>query len=194
MTRRELTAKLSAATLLAGTSNIWAAAPVRPAPQFVINMLDGSKVPLSKYLGKVCVVEFLFTTCQHCQHTAEVLSRLNAEFGSKGFQPLGIAWNDGASLLVPDFIKNHNVNFPIGVGTREKVFEFLGYSMMTQAYVPQTAFIDKAGQIRYQSTPRVDENLHDENRMRTIIQDLLREPGGPAKSAAPSAAKTSAKK
>ncbi|MBI4909206.1 MAG: TlpA family protein disulfide reductase [Acidobacteria bacterium] len=188
MTRRELSAKISA-MMLAGTTNIWAANPVRPAPAFTVSMLDGTKVPLSKYLGKVCIVEFLFTTCQHCQHTAEVLSRLNSEFGPKGFQPIGVAWNDGASLLVPDFIKQHRVNFPIGIGTREKVLEFLGYSMMTQTFVPQSAFIDKAGKIRYQSTPRVEENLHDEARMRTIIQELLKEPGGPVKGGAPTAAK-----
>ena len=74
----------------------------RQAPEFVLNMQGGKQDLLSKHRGKVLLVEFLFTTCPHCQHTAAVLSKLQADYGSKGFEAIGIAFNDMASMLVPE--------------------------------------------------------------------------------------------
>ncbi|HUQ95195.1 MAG TPA: TlpA disulfide reductase family protein [Bryobacteraceae bacterium] len=152
----------------------------RPAMPLEISMPDGTKHTLAQYAGKVCVVEFLFTTCPHCQESAKVLSRLNFQFSSKGFQALGAAFNDNAMMLIPEFVRNFNVNYPVGVAPREKTIEFLGYNMMSRLMVPQIAFIDRKGIIRYQSSLDGNEHLHDEKRMREIIEELLKEPA-PAK-------------
>ncbi len=43
------------------------------------------------------------------------MTRLYKEYGSQGFQPLGVAFDDRASLLVPEFIRINQVEHPIGV-------------------------------------------------------------------------------
>src|SRR5437660_11555287 len=65
-----------------------------PAPDFVVNLPDGKTMHLSSLRGKVVVVECLFTTCPHCQNASQVFTRLYKEFGSRGFEPVGVAFND----------------------------------------------------------------------------------------------------
>src|SRR5437868_5190648 len=95
----------------------------RPSPEYAIAMPNGQQDLLSKYKGKVVVLEFLFTTCPHCQHSAGVLSKLQTELGPKGFQALGVAINPDPN--VPDFVRRYNVNFPVGSGTRDSAYAYL---------------------------------------------------------------------
>ncbi|MDX1980712.1 MAG: TlpA disulfide reductase family protein [Bryobacteraceae bacterium] len=169
-----------------GLAGAWGASIPRAVPAFKFHLTDGTPVELSKYRGKVCVVEFLFTTCPHCQETSKVMSKLNAELGPKGFQPLGVAFNENAIMLLPDFIRSFGVNYPTGVAPREKVLEFLGHTSTTRLMVPQVAIIDRKGMIRFQSSVEGDENLHGEMSLRQKIQMLLAEGG-----TAPAAAKKS---
>ena len=148
----------------------------RPAMPLEVVMPDGTKLNTAKYAGKVCVLEFLFTTCPHCQETSRHLSELNREFGPRGLQPIGAAFNEGAMMLVPAFVRDFKVNYPVGVVSREKVLEYLQFSPVARITVPMVAFIDRRGNIRYQSNPFGQEVLHNEQRMRQIIEELLKEP------------------
>ena len=51
----------------------------RPAPEFSAKLPNGGQILLSKYRGKVVALEFLFTTCPHCQHASQVMSQLQTE-------------------------------------------------------------------------------------------------------------------
>jgi len=42
-----------------------------------------------------------------------IVERLYKEYGPRGFQPLGVAFNDNASLLVPDFVKMLGLSYPV---------------------------------------------------------------------------------
>lgn len=150
----------------------------RRAMPLEVALPDGAKLNTSKFAGKVCVVEFLFTTCSHCQEASRHISMLNREYGPRGFQPIGAAFNEGAMMLVPAFIKDFNVNYPVGVVSREKVLEYLALSPVTRLTVPLVAFLDRKGNVRYQSNPAGPEVLHSEQRMRQIIEELLKEPAG----------------
>jgi peroxiredoxin len=155
----------------------------RPAGNLAITLPDGTRLSLSKYLGKVCVVEFLFTSCPHCQQTSMALSRLNSDLGSRGFQPLGVAFNEGAMMLVPQFVREFQINYPVGVAARDHVIQFLEYSAVARLMVPQVAIIDRKGIIRHQSSLSNNEHLHEEKTMRKLVEDLLNEKE-PKKSAA----------
>lgn len=179
-------------TIAAGLALAEIPAPPRPSPEFTLNLQGGKQELLSKYRGKVCLVEFLFTTCPHCQHTAQTLSKLQAELGPQGFQPIGIAFNEMASMLVPDFVKNYGATFPVAWANRDNVLTYLGVSPMERFVVPQIVIIDKKGVIRAQSSPLGDANLQDEAYLRKMIIGLLKEPG-PA-GAAPAPAQAPAKK
>lgn len=149
----------------------------RPAPEFVIHMPNGGQTLLSQYRGKVVCIEFLFTTCPHCQTASQLMSRLQTQYGPKGFQALGVAFNDMANMLVPDFVRDFKVNYPVGYSPREPINGFLQNPPDNALHVPQIVFIDKKGVIRQQSLPRGDSTTATEANMRKMIETLLAEPG-----------------
>ena len=119
---------------------------VEKAPKLQIacntQVTDGMVVHTNSDKAKAAqkaVLEFLLTTCPHCQHTADILSKMAKEFGPK-IQIYGIAMNEDPDL--PGFIKQFNVAFPVGTGPREPVYDFLQHSVMNpRINFPQVLFI-----------------------------------------------------
>ena len=173
---------------LAAASTFGADLP-RQSPEFVINLPSGEKQLLSKYRGKVVLIEFLHTTCSHCQHTAGEFSKLQNEFGSRGLQVLGIAFNEMSNMLVPDFIRDFKPTFTVGWANRDPALVYLGVSQTERLMVPQIVLIDRKGVIRQQTPPLGDANLQDEKFLRVKIEELLgagaaeRKPAAAVKSA-----------
>ncbi len=169
---------------------LFAAEVPRPAPELVIRQVNKPQLLLSQFRGKVVAVEFLQTTCPHCQNASALLNKMGEEYGPRGFQPIGIAFNDMATMLVPDYVNQLGLKFPVGVGTREEVISYLQHPVVEMMYVPQLIFIDRKGIIRAQYAGQSDFFKDEEKNMRKQIEALLNEPAGGAK-AAPS--KTKAK-
>jgi peroxiredoxin len=155
----------------------------RRAPEFAFQLPDGKQVLLSEYRGKVVLLEMLYTTCPHCQNSARMLSRLSTEYGPRGFQPLGVAFNDMASLLVPDFIKQAQASFPIGYSPRDPVLAFLEHPTILRFVVPQMVLVDRKGMIRGQTAAEGDEAFYEEKSLRGKIEALLKEPAATKKAA-----------
>jgi hypothetical protein len=114
-----------------------------------------------------------------------VFSKLQADYGPRGFQAIGIGFNDMSNMLVPDFIKDFKPTFPVGWANRDPVLAFLGISQEERFVVPQIVLIDRKGMIRAQSPPLGDASLQDEKFMRAKIEELL---NGTTPSRIPSAA------
>jgi len=181
--------------LLASTVALQAAAPVpRPSKEFTIMLPSGKQALLSSYRGKVVMAAFMFTTCPHCQALSKVITKLQGELGPRGFQALGVAFNDEVNTpnkasnaqVVSSFISQFQVGFPMGFAPRESVLSYLGVSDIESWVVPQVAIIDRKGVIRAQSASRGTTELQTEAYLRKYLGELLAEGG--AKSAAPSKA------
>lgn len=150
---------------------------VRPSPEFKVRLVDGSQVNLSSFRGKVVALLFVFTTCPHCQHASEVFTKLAAEYGSRGFQPIDVAFNSMANLYVRDFVKDHGVSYPVGFDTPENVLGYLGYSVMDRYVVPQIVWIDRKGNIRAQTDAMgTKQDMYQESYWRNMIETLTKEP------------------
>ncbi len=161
----------------------------RPAPEFVINLPGGKQDLLSRYKGKVVALSFIFTTCPHCQKECQMLSKLQKELGAQGFQPIAVAVNPMAIMLVPDFVREFGVTFPVGASEKNPALDFMHINEVTDRWVvPQLAIIDRKGQIRVQTPYNGDEKLQTEANVRSIIEGLLKEGATPAKRAAAAAA------
>jgi peroxiredoxin len=185
---------LGCLSLLTFAALVPAADIPRPAPAMTFATTNGGAIDLAKYRGKVVALEFLNTTCPHCQKCSQVLQKMQQEYGPKGFQALGVAINEMSHMLVPDYIRNYGLTYPVGYAPREKAHEFLQHPTMLIMYVPQLVFLDRKGVIRAQY-PGGDKFYQDEEKnMRTQIESLLKETGGaPAKPAASADKKTTKK-
>ena len=180
-------------TILTGlalaASALFSAQIPRKAPELAVQSPQGTQQFLSQYAGKVVCVEFMFTTCPHCQTSSQLLTKLQSEYGPRGFQVLGIAFNPMAKMLVPDFVRDFKVNFPVGYAEREPVIKFLQIAEEESLHVPQLVFIDRKGMIRHQSLTRGDTHTATESFMRKTIEGLLAEPAPAAPKAKPAASK-----
>jgi len=169
---------VQAATLVlaATTLNAQDLPVLRHSPEFTIRTPDGSQTLLSSFHGKVVALLFVHTTCPHCQHASEVFTRLYAEYGAKGFQPVAVAFNPMANLYVKDFVRDHGVTFPVGFSPPEDVLNYLNIPVVARYVVPQIVWIDRKGNIRSQTPPMGDEKLLGEASWRATIEALVKEP------------------
>jgi len=166
----------------------------RPAPEYVIKLTTGQQILLSSYRGKVVALLFVMTTCPHCQTTCQLMSKFAREYGPRGFQPVAVAFNDMSMMLLPDFIKQNRLDFPVGYDSREPVFNFIERSPTLRSYVPMLVFIDRNGTIRAQHLGDDDFFTKQEPNFRAMIEKLLSEPVGkkhPAKRVASKVKKSS---
>ena len=167
--------------LLALAASTFAAEIPRPLPdKHVFQAGGGTSIDLAAYKGKVLAVEFLNTTCPHCQKCSRSLQKMMNEYNGRGFQAIGVAVNEMASMLVPDYVKSQGLGFPVGWAPRELSHEFLQHPLMLIMYVPQLLFLDKKSVIRaqYPGGDKFYEN--EEVNMRNQIESLLKESAAPA--------------
>ncbi|MBN8732102.1 MAG: TlpA family protein disulfide reductase [Acidobacteria bacterium] len=174
---------------LAGTAASAMNTP-QPAPPLAFRLADGKTIDLANYKGKVVVLEFLLTTCPHCQRCSTVMQKLYKEFGESKVQMLGVAVNDMAHMLIAEYSQKFSLTYPVGYGSRELSHSFLQHPFMKTMYMPQLVIIDKKGVVRFHH-PGEDQAFYasEEANMRKEVAQLLAESG-----AAPATKKAPAKK
>ncbi len=156
---------------------------VRKAPDFTIVEPSGQKTPLSSTRGKVTVLTFILTTCPHCQHESEMLTKIYKEWHSRGLEMFGVAVDqDNAALKVPGFVQTYGVAYPVGFAKADDMMAFQGFSAMERWVVPQVVVIDRKGNIRAQTPAQGDPNLQTESYMRNLLDTLLKEGATASKS------------
>jgi thiol-disulfide isomerase/thioredoxin len=164
------------ALFLALGLSVQAAAPVpRPSKEFTVLTPQGQRILLSSLKGKVVVVQFLFTWCPHCQAFSKVLTQLASEYGPRGFQALGVGFEDDVTKQkVVDYTKQY-AGFPVGVSNRSTVLGYLGISELERIGVPQIVVIDRKGVIREQTSSQGGGPLGDPSHLQPLIEKLLAE-------------------
>ncbi len=169
------TVTLVAAALLASLSAAPALAQELPrmAPDQVVTMVDGSTKKLSDYRGKVVAMLYILTYCPHCQHTVELMNGVESELGRRGFQTLACAVNNDAKEQLPSFLTQFKPNFPVGYCSLMDAARLLQLPANVRPLVPFLAFIDRTGQIRYQTTG-ADEQFFGDNQAQNLREEALK--------------------
>ena len=159
----------------------------RPAPDLTINLNGGKKLQLSSYKGKPVVLAFILTTCSHCQATTGLLSKAQADYGSRGLQVVESAIDQGAEAFVPRFIQTFNTPFPVGFNEVGVAQEFTQHPPMKLMSMPLLVFIDRKGNIVAQyggGDPEMADGIQEKT-IRAEIEKLLK----PVPAAVPAAKK-----
>ena len=162
--------------------------PLRKAPELAYTVPGHGEQLLSQYRGKVVALEFILTTCPHCQAASRVMTNLQREYGPRGFQALDLAINalddnrtpDQASQMVAAFAANFQVGFPVGFVPRDSFLSFTQHSITEYMVVPQLLMIDRKGYIHYQTPARGDSTSLQESTIRQRIEELLALPSNEA--------------
>jgi len=106
--------------------------------------LNGKHVHLRDYQGKVVVLNFWATWCGPCREEMPRLAAAEKEYGPQGVVFLGVSLDDDKSQgKIPEFVREHDINFPIWVGANGDDLDRLNMGPA----VPATAFINPEGRI-----------------------------------------------
>ncbi len=162
----------------------------RKASEFVFQMVDGPQQLLSQYKGKTIVLALMFTTCPHCQKTAQILTQVQKEYEPKGVQVLGAVFDQGAASRVQQFDKSLSLNFPCGYSEQRTVLEFLQLPVTDPYFVPILVFIDKHGMVRSQYVGDEKFLAHQEANIRAELDKLLKTGQATSRVAAPKTPKS----
>ena len=119
--------------------------PGRQAPDFELLSVDGSKIKLSDYRGKVVWLTFWRVGCPPCREEIPYLEELYRKHKSKGLIVLGFDFADDRQLA-SDFLCRHSVTFPNILDSSDEAVK-AGFFIYGARAAPVNYIIDREGKV-----------------------------------------------
>lgn len=113
------------------------------APDFTVEMLDGSKVTLSDLKGKVVMVNFWATWCPPCRQEMSHMQELLDHFAGCDLVVLPISRGEERAK-VEEFLTKMGYEFAVGLDPEQKI-----YGLYATNYIPRTFIVNKEGIVSY---------------------------------------------
>ena len=112
------------------------------APDFTVEMFDGTKVTLSELKGKVVLVNFWATWCPPCRNElARVEKEIIERFKGQEFVFLPISRGESKEK-VAEFRNKMGYTFPMGLDTTQAIFKKYATN-----YIPRNFLVDRDGKV-----------------------------------------------
>ena len=112
------------------------------APDFTVEMIDGSKVALSELRGKVVLLNFWATWCPPCrEELSHVQQQVIDRFAGEEFVFLPISRGEERAA-VEAFRAKTGYAFPMGLDTDETI-----YKRYATRFIPRNFLIDRTGRV-----------------------------------------------
>jgi len=140
---------------------------------FELPDLEGKRVALDDFKGKVVIVDIWGTWCPPCREEVPHLIELQETYGDRGLQVIGLNYEhvseDQIQDKIREFIEEFGINYPCLIvngqeATIEQIPDFRGF--------PTTLVIDAEGTVRFKKVgfaPQVTRKVE------AIVQLLLEE-------------------
>jgi thiol-disulfide isomerase/thioredoxin len=140
-----------------GTAAAFSVKDRKPFPMLSGSTLDGSKLDMSSYKGKVMVVNIWGSWCDPCQAEAPYLEHANEAYQAKGVQFVGIDTRDNTAQAQA-FVKAKQISYPnlVDDGNETLLTKLAGITSLGS--VPSTLIIDKNGDLAWRALRPVDYN------------------------------------
>ena len=143
-------ARLVAAALFAAAATLALAddAEVKPwrgksTLELAASSIDGAKVDLRDYRGRVVIVNFWATWCEPCREEMPSLARLRDKLAGKPFAVLAVNYGESREKI-SQFLQRETVALPIVLDTQKDVAREWNVGGL-----PMTFVVDAQGRVRY---------------------------------------------
>ncbi len=123
------------------------------APDFVLEDLQGKKVKLSDYKGKVVLLVFSTTWCSYCREEIPSLKKIYSQYKGKGLDILNIDIQE-SQKKASSFAAKHKLPYPVLLDKDGEIAA--AYNVRG---VPTQVLIDKNGTILCRACRSVDSLL-----------------------------------
>jgi thiol-disulfide isomerase/thioredoxin len=94
------------------------------APAISLTDIEGKRLDLADYKGKVVVLNFWATWCGPCRIEIPGLMEMQNKYAHQGFSVIGISMDDESGSVV-EFYKEFEMNYPVAVGN-QRIGELYG--------------------------------------------------------------------
>ena len=111
--------------------------------ELTLKDINGRKIRLSDYRGKVVMINFWATWCPPCRKEIPDLIKLQREYRSRGLQVIGVTYPPQKLAEVRKFVRKAKVNYPVGLGTEATKLLFTATDTL-----PMTIVIGTDGTVR----------------------------------------------
>ena len=111
------------------------------APDFEIEDINGGKLKLSDYKGKIVILDFWDTWCPPCKKEIPDFIELYKAY-KDNVVIIGAAFAQRGKDAVKKFYKEYKINYPVGIATMDLAKEYGGIRG-----IPTTFVIDSDGKI-----------------------------------------------
>ena len=126
------------------------------APDFTVEMLDGSKITLSELRGKVVLLSFWATWCPPCrQEMAHMQKGVIDPFAGQDLVVLPISRGEKRET-VENYLNKMGHTFPVGLDGDQSI-----YRKYASNYIPRSFVVDKDGKVVYVAVG-YDETIGEE--------------------------------
>lgn len=106
-----------------------------PAPNFTFPGLDGKKVSLTDFKGKVVFVNIWATWCPPCREEMPSMEKLYQELKGKDFEILAVSIDTlGASVVAP-FMKEYKLSFPALLDPEGTIKNLYGTTGVPESFI-----------------------------------------------------------
>ncbi len=145
----------------------------RPAPDCVVEMLDGGDMALEDMKGRVVLVDFWATWCKPCLETMPRLQELHGAYSDRGFDVWGVSIDEEKDRVrkIRRMVGKLDVSYPIFVDAKETP---AWYQFKVKA-IPAMYLVDGESRIVAQWTGKIDyEEVEKE-----VLKQLAKRPEVP---------------
>lgn len=113
----------------------------KPAPDFSLELLDGSQFQLAKLKGKVVVLDFWATWCGPCLQAMPQVDKVTREFKDRDVRLIAVNLQESPKQI-KEMLERHKLEMTVALDRDGEVAE--RYSANA---IPQTVIIDREGKI-----------------------------------------------
>jgi thiol-disulfide isomerase/thioredoxin len=112
------------------------------APALELTDLQGQRLRLADYKGRIVLLNFWATWCPPCRTEIPELVKWQQEYGGRGLQVIGITYPPQTRSEVGRFARKTKMNYPIALGTKANKALFTSSEAL-----PVTVVIDTEGRV-----------------------------------------------
>ncbi len=114
---------------------------IKAVGDFTLPMPDGKTFRLSEHHGKMVFLNFWATWCEPCREEMPAMERLWRSHQGQGFVMVGVSL-DSNPKVVPPFIAQHKLTFPIALDAKMDVANTYGVRALPTSFI-----IDREGRM-----------------------------------------------